>query len=211
MTDMNSVIVPKSDQINSDDLIGGPRTIRITDVSISPGADQPVSIKYEGEAGKVWRPCKSMSRVLVAAWGPDAKQYVGRSVTLYRDPKVKWRGMEVGGIRVSHLSHIEREMQMALTETKGKRAPFRVKPLTGAASPPPPTVSEPLDTTAALSEGRMAAERGTAALGAWWNRLSPAEKTALKATLDDELKPAAVTADQATLVDGFPGDQTGEA
>lgn len=129
MNDMSKVIVPKSDQINTDDLISGPLTITITGVDIRPGTEQPVSIYFEGDNGKPWRPCKSMSRVLVAAWGADAKQYVGRSVTLYRDPKVKWGGMEVGGIRVSHLSHIDRDMVMALTATKGKRAPHTVKPL----------------------------------------------------------------------------------
>lgn len=129
MNDMSKVIVPKSDQINADDLISGPITITIKGVDIRPGTEQPVSIYFEGDNGKPWRPCKSMSRVLVSAWGPDAKAYIGRSVTLYRDPKVKWGGMEVGGIRVSHLSHIERDMVMALTATKGKRAPHTVKPL----------------------------------------------------------------------------------
>ena len=102
MTDMTAVIQPKSDQVNADDFIAGPATFTIESVSISPGTEQPVQIKLVGEP-RVWRPCKSMSRVLVAAWGPDAKVYTGRSLTLYRDPKVKWGGMEVGGIRVSHL------------------------------------------------------------------------------------------------------------
>lgn len=150
MNDMTSVIVPKSDQINADDLIGGPRTIRITEVSISPGADQPVSIKFDGERAKVWRPCKSMSRVLVAAWGPDAKAYVGRSVTLYRDPTVKWGGMQVGGIRVSHMSHIDKQMTMALTETKGKRAPYVVKPLTAAETAAPAQEKASTHPTASL-------------------------------------------------------------
>lgn len=127
-TDMSQVIVPKSDQISADDFIAGPRTYTIEAVAISPGTEQPVQIKLAGEA-RAWRPCKSMSRVLVAGWGPDAKVYAGRSVTLYRDPKVKWGGMEVGGIRVSHMSHIEREMLIQLTATKGKRAPHIVKPL----------------------------------------------------------------------------------
>ena len=129
MTDMSSVIVPKSDQINADDLIGGPMTIRISGVDIRPGTEQPVTIHYDGDDGRPWKPCKSMSRVLVAAWGPDAKVYVGRRVTLYRDPSVKWGGMEVGGIRVSAMSHIEREMVLALTATKGSRKPYRVTPL----------------------------------------------------------------------------------
>lgn len=37
--------------------------------------------------------------------------------------------MEVGGIRVSHLSHIDTDLVLALTLTKGKKAPTRVKPL----------------------------------------------------------------------------------
>lgn len=132
MSNMNAVIVPKSDQINADDLIAGPITITIRDVKIAAGTEQPVSIIFDG-SDKVFRPCKSMSRVIVAAWGPDARQYVGRSVTLYRDPKVKWGGMEVGGIRISHLTDIEREMVMALTATKGKRTPYTVKPLAAPA------------------------------------------------------------------------------
>jgi hypothetical protein len=128
MNDMSAVIQPKSDQVNADDFIGGPKTYTIEGVSISPGTEQPVQIKLIGEP-RVWRPCKSMSRVLVNGWGPDAKVYPGRSVTLYRDPKVKWGGMEVGGIRVSHMSHIDREMLIQLTATKGKRAPHVVKPL----------------------------------------------------------------------------------
>lgn len=128
MNDMTTVIQPKSDQVNADDFIGGPITYTIEGVAITPGTEQPVSIKLVGEH-RVWRPCKSMSRCLVAAWGPDAKVYSGRSVTLYRDPKVKWGGMEVGGIRISHMSHIERDMLIQLTATKGKRTPHTVKPL----------------------------------------------------------------------------------
>jgi hypothetical protein len=147
MNDMSGVITPKSDQINADDLIAGPRTIAVREVDIRPGTEQPVSIFYDGDNGKPWRPCKSMSRVLVAAWGPDAKQYIGRSITLYRDPTVKWGGMEVGGIRISHLSHIEREMVMALTATKGKRSPYTVRMLTTAVggSQPAPTLESVRD------------------------------------------------------------------
>lgn len=134
ITDMSPVIVPKSDQISSDDFLAGPRTYTIEVVSITPGTEQPVQIKLVGEQ-RTWKPCKSMSRTLVAGWGPDAKAYQGRSVTLYRDPKVKWGGMEVGGIRVSHMSHIEREMLIQLTATKGKRSPHVVKPLVADVAP----------------------------------------------------------------------------
>lgn len=129
---MNPAIVPKSDQLNSDDLIGGPRTIAITNVTVKDTGEQRVSIHFEGDNGKPWKPCKSMCRVLVALWGSDGKKYVGRRLTLFRDPSVKWAGMAVGGIRISEMSDIDKPMTLALTETRGKRAPFVVKPLTAS-------------------------------------------------------------------------------
>lgn len=134
--DMRKVIAPKSDQLNADDLIAGPMTIEITDVVIKPGSEQPVSIFFKGDNGKPWRCCKSMSRVLVHVWGADAKQYIGKSLTLYRDPKVKWGGMEVGGIRISHMSDIPKETTMVLTVTQKARAPYVVKPLQVEAQQP---------------------------------------------------------------------------
>lgn len=130
MSDMNSTITPKSDQMNADDFIGkGSMTIKITDVKVGGSAEQPVSIFFEGDNGKPYKACKSMRRVLVYAWGNDSKSYIGRSMTLFRDEKVKWAGTDVGGIRISHLSHITEPMTMALSASKGNRKPYTVKPL----------------------------------------------------------------------------------
>lgn len=130
MTDLSKTIAPKSDQLNSDDLISGPRTITITKVSACSASDpQPIAINFEGDNGKPYKPCKSMRRVLVFVWGPDGKEYVGRSITLYRDPSVKFGGIAVGGMRISHMSHIEKQAVMSLTESKQSRKPFTVKPL----------------------------------------------------------------------------------
>ena len=128
MNDMSAVIIAKSDQLNADSFIAGPQTFTIREVQIRGGQEQPVNILLD-DTDLAYRPCKSMSRVLVQAWGPDANRYVGRSLTLYRDPTVKWGGMEVGGIRISHMSHIDGKMQMALTATKGQRKPHIVMPL----------------------------------------------------------------------------------
>lgn len=129
MNDMNQVIQPKTDQLNADSLLAGPITITIRDVKITPGTEQPVAVAYEGDDGKPWKPCKSTSRVMVSAWGPDAKAYVGRSLTLYRDPKVRWGGMEVGGIRISHMSHIDKDLLLVLTESQKTKKPVTIKPL----------------------------------------------------------------------------------
>jgi hypothetical protein len=126
---MLATIVPKSDQLNSDDLIGCTKTITVTRVSINPSSEQPVSIGFEGDNGKPYKPGKSMRRVLVKVWGADASTYAGRSMTLYREDGVRFGGMEVGGIRISHMSHIDAPQTMALTEKKGSKKPFTVKPL----------------------------------------------------------------------------------
>lgn len=195
MSDMNQVIVPKSDQLNSDDLIGGPITITIREVQIRGGQEQPVSIFFD-DSGKPYKPCKSMSRILVAIWGADAKQYAGRSLTLYRDPTVKWAGMEVGGIRISHMSHIEREHTMALTASKGSRKPFRVLPLEAPKTAAPKAA---INLDALLIEGRAAALIGETAaerltsLKEWFAGKTKPEQAALKPKLDAELKPMAET------------------
>jgi hypothetical protein len=130
MTDLSMTIDPKSDQLNSDDLIAGPKTITVTRVTGNQDKDQPVSIFFDGDNGKPFKPCKSMRRVLVQCWGKDGNAYAGRSMTLYRDPKVKFGGIEVGGIRISHLSHIDADIQLMLTATRGKKDAYQVKKLT---------------------------------------------------------------------------------
>lgn len=138
MTDMTKTIAPKSDQMNADDLIGGSVTIRVTGVKLCGEADQPIAIHYEGDNGKPFKPCKSMRRVMVNAWGGDGNQYAGRSMTLYRDDKVQFGGLAVGGIRISHMSHIDRDITMALTASRANRKPFTVKPLKAEAAKPKP-------------------------------------------------------------------------
>ena len=160
MNDMTAAIIPKSDQKNADDLIAGPITITVTEVTIRGGQEQPVSIHFQGDDGKPYKPCKSMSRVLVTAWGPDAKQYVGRSMTLYRDPTVTWAGMAVGGIRISHLSDIGEPMTMALTATKSSRKPFTVRPL--VVVPPEPAIDHKAEIEAATTVKELAVV---------WNRI----------------------------------------
>lgn len=130
MIDMRKTIEPKSDQKNYDDFIGGvTETITITDVKEGQNKDQPINIHYEGDNGKPYKPCKSMRRVMVSCWGADGKTYIGKSMTLYGDPDVTWGGKKVGGIRISHMSHIDKPKTIQLTTTRGVRGVFNIKPL----------------------------------------------------------------------------------
>jgi hypothetical protein len=134
ISDLRSTIIPKSDQLNSEQLIAGPITVTVTDVRIG-GAEQPISVHYEGEAGRPYKPCKTMRKVLIFAWGPDGREWVGKSMTLYNDPQVKFGGDEVGGIRISHMTDIERNIQLSLTATRGKKALHTIKLLEVQAAP----------------------------------------------------------------------------
>lgn len=134
--DLTESIAPKSDQLNADDLMAGPRTVTISEVNQGT-VEQPVNVVLaEFGPGRPYKPSKSMRRVMVAAWGKEAALYAGRRMTLYRDPEVKFGGEKLGGIKISHLSHIEKAMNVDLTVAKGRRAPHRVQPLADAAPAP---------------------------------------------------------------------------
>lgn len=166
--DLRDTIIPKSDQLNADQLMGGPMTITVTDVRRGSGEEQPIIIHYQGENGRPYKPCKSMRRVLMFAWGNDGTQWIGRSMTLFNKLDVKFGGQEVGGIRISHLSHIDKDIGIALTATRGKKDPVRIKRLQvddGIAS-----------ARAALQE---AARQGVDALKAAWSSLPPATRRAI--------------------------------
>lgn len=140
--DMGQFIAARSDQMNADDLLDGPRTITITKVTASPdSAEQPVSIHYDGDGGKPFKPCKTVRRIMVGVWGRDTSAYIGRQMTLYRDPTVAFGGMQVGGLRVSHMSDIGEKKTVALQVTRGRKAPYTVLPL--AKDSPPPTSEDP--------------------------------------------------------------------
>lgn len=126
--DLTGTIEADSTQINADDLIGADRIVTITGVTKGT-PDQPVNIELAEFPDRSYRPCKSMRRVLVTAWGPDASKYIGRRMQIYNDPNVRWGGQAVGGIRIRALSHIDRQLSVALTVSRGKRAPFTVDPL----------------------------------------------------------------------------------
>lgn len=130
--DISAAAQPRSDQINADDLIAGPQLVTI--VEVRRGTDeQPVNIvTKEFGPGRPWKPSKSMIRVLIAAWGKDASVYAGRQIMLYRDPEVRFGKEAVGGIRISAMSHIDTRLTLALTVTRGRRAPFTVDPLPDA-------------------------------------------------------------------------------
>lgn len=193
--DVTKAIQARSDQLNADDLIGGPITIKITDVDVR-GGDQPIQVSYEGDGGRPWRPCKTAARCLAAIWGPNAAEWVGLSCTIYNDPAVTWAGAAVGGIRVSHMVGLDKPRSLQLAKTRGKKGAVTIKPLAVETETPPAAAP---DNTAALKAARDAANKGSEVFRKWWTDnadMRDAAKTIIK-----ELQELAAKADAAMVPD----------
>lgn len=176
--DLSATIIPKSDQLNAEDLLTGPITVTVESVSRG-NAEQPVDIHLVETPGRCYRPSKTMRRVLVKAWGKESDAYPGRRLTLYRDPDVKFGGQKVGGIKISHLSHIDKAFSLALTETRGKRALHTVEPLTDA----PP--AKPARKSSGPSADDIAACTDIDTLRGWWIGADDTTQAAIKARVDE--------------------------
>ena len=124
---------PRSDQINFEDFVGGPKIYTIGGVRVGT-AEQKYDIQLQGEE-RVWRPPLTVLRTLIACWGDDATVWQGRQVELYGDPSIRFGKEAVGGIRIKALSHLDEPKTVTVTVARGKRQKITIQPLQAA----PPT------------------------------------------------------------------------
>lgn len=128
--DITDALAPVSDQLDAIELVN-PRTFTI-DSGSSLGKRDGKTVAEIRLVGfpRVWRPSKGMLDVLAACWGTDAKQWVGHRVTLYNDTKVMFGPNKVGGVRISHLSHIDKARTVTIRASGvGRKQQWPVKPL----------------------------------------------------------------------------------
>ncbi len=140
--DVGATIAARSDQLNADDLLAGPMTATVKRVRAGDN-EQPIWIDLDCWS-QPWKPSKTMRRVLVECWGTNGAAYVGRSVTLFRNPDIKFGGIKVGGIEISHLSHIERPHEIALAVSRGKKQIYTIRPM--QAKQQKPNAAQPVAT-----------------------------------------------------------------
>lgn len=133
MTTMRDTIVPKSDQLNYDDFVLGPIDVTVKGGHIVGDKEQPLVISLE-DGYRDYKPCKSMRRVLLAVWGANGKEWIGRKMRLYGDSSVSYGGKAVGGIRISHMSHITEPQKIMLTVARMRRVEHTVFPLAATKS-----------------------------------------------------------------------------
>jgi hypothetical protein len=164
----------RSDQWNADDFLGGPRTFVIAGATDGK-AEAAFDIQFQGEE-KVWRPPVTVRKILTAAWGDESDEWIGRRVTLYRDATIRFGPSEVGGVRLSHMSHIDGPVKAVLNQTRGKRALHTVQPLKDF-----PATAAPTAPTAA----QVSASTSTDELRAWWHVASPERKAQIEARVTE--------------------------
>jgi len=121
-----------------------------------------------------------MRRVLVKAWGADGAKYAGRSLTLYLDESVRFGGAAVGGIRIGAMSHISKDLVMALTATRGTKKAYTVKPLAVEPANPAPADTTQTPDASLVSAGNAAASDGVAMYSAWLANLESDQKASIR-------------------------------
>ena len=158
--DMSEYTSSSSDHLTTDDFLGGPRVLTITEAGptgqTGKGA-RPVYILFEGEP-RAFLPSLTVRRVLAKIWTAEDnkranKTYPGRSLRLFVDPEVtfgeKGQGtIKVGGIRVNGASHIDQTVTGTTVSGRNKRAPFSVEPL--KIDPPAPKQDQEAERTKRL-------------------------------------------------------------
>ena len=199
-SDLRWTIVPKSDQLNAEQLLGGPITITVTGVEVHDSAEQPISIRYDNDDGRPYKPAKTMRKVLIFAWGADGSAWRGKSMTLYNDPNVRFGGAAVGGIRISHMSDIKSDIAISLTATKGKKALHTIKVLKPKAAAAKPAGVAGFDLRAAIHNVRAQIDADDAASAATYVSCLP------KADADAVLN-AVTEGEYNALIAAWPQDE----
>lgn len=138
--DVRAGIVPKSDQLNADDLVAGPVTVEILRARVGD-KERPFFLDLKGYDGRPYKPCTMMRRLLVSVFGDEPGPWVGKRLTLYRDPQVQYKGDKVGGIRISHVSGIVKPETLILTEKRGRSVEWVVYPIAEAQPEEAPKLS----------------------------------------------------------------------
>ena len=129
--DISDSLAANSNQQNYDEFLAGPKTVTVSEVKKGT-TEQPVEVHLVEFPGKPFKPAKTVRRLLAKVWGTDASRWAGRRLTIYGDPEVRYGGKAVGGLRVSHVSHIDKPVEVLLTESRGKKRSHTVQPLPDA-------------------------------------------------------------------------------
>ena len=123
----------KSDRLNYEDFIMGPKEFTISRLAKKVDQGTPrLLIFFEGFESTPYWPSKGMIKCLSnpEGWGESPfSEWIGRRITLFGEPTVVYAGKEMGGIQISHISHIKSAFTTKITLRRGLRIDFTIEPL----------------------------------------------------------------------------------
>jgi hypothetical protein len=71
---LSQAVIARSDQLNADDLVSGPRTFTVSEVRRGD-AEQPVAIELAEFPDRPFKPSKTVLRILAHAWGEETDDW----------------------------------------------------------------------------------------------------------------------------------------
>ena len=157
---ITEALAPASDQLDAVELVE-PRTFTI-DTGSRLGKREGRTVAEIRLVGfdRVWRPSKGMLDVLAACWGIDGTRWAGHRVTVYNDQSVMYGKDNTGGVRISHLSHIDGPRDVRIRANgAGRTKLWHVDPLT---EPAPVSQPTPADVAACTDLTELAAMHAAA-------------------------------------------------
>ena len=128
--DITDALAPASDQLDAVELVD-PRTFTI-DTGSRLGKREGKTVAEIRLVGfdRVWRPSKGMLDVLAACWGTNGEKWTGHRVTVYNDRSVTFGKERTGGVRISHLSHIDEARDVTIRANgAGRTQLWHIEPL----------------------------------------------------------------------------------
>lgn len=154
---LTDTILANSNQLNACD-IPKPVTVTVTDVRRGSAKEQPVAVHISG-GYQPFYPCKTVRRIMIGAWGDNGRDWIGRSMTLFCDESVRYGGIAVGGIRISHMDGIDADMVFSVNLTRGKKGQVSVKKLSVTMYPADKFEANIGAWVAAIAAGKATAEQ----------------------------------------------------
>lgn len=129
----------KSDRLNYEDFIMGPQDFTIARLGKKIDQGTPrLLMFFEGREETPYWASKGMLKCLSnpEGWGEsEFSEWIGRKVRLFGEPTVVYAGKEIGGIQISHISHIKEAYSTKITLRRGVRIDYVIEPLLQAAYP----------------------------------------------------------------------------
>jgi hypothetical protein len=179
----------KSDRLNYEDFIMGPQDFTIA--RLGRKTDQGnvrLLMFFAGcEETPYWVP-KGMVKCLSNpdGWGEDPfSEWIGRRVRLFGEPTVVYAGKELGGIRISAISDINRAYSTKITERRGVRIDYVISPLFDVIYPAALFTEKLPAMRGAIQSGKMTAEQ-VISHAEKTGKLTDEQKAAISAPFNDE-------------------------